>query len=52
MITGESIPTDKSVGNILIGTMNKSGYLEIKATNVGSQTVLANIVEMVKKQKA
>ena len=29
--------------------MNKSGYLEIKATNVGSQTVLANIVEMVKK---
>ena len=30
--------------------MNKSGYLEIKATNVGSQTVLANIVEMVKAQ--
>ncbi|HEX2408962.1 MAG TPA: heavy metal translocating P-type ATPase, partial [Nitrososphaeraceae archaeon] len=53
MITGESIPTDKSVGNKVIGgTMNKSGYLEIKATNVGSQTVLANIVEMVKKAQA
>ena len=53
MITGESIPTDKNVGNKAIGgTMNKSGYLEIKATNVGSQTVLANIVEMVKKAQA
>ncbi|HSF00206.1 MAG TPA: copper-translocating P-type ATPase [Nitrososphaeraceae archaeon] len=53
MITGESIPTDKSVGNKVIGgTMNKSGYLEIKATNVGSQTVLANIVEMIKKAQA
>ena len=52
MITGESIPTDKSVGNKVIGgTINKSGYLEIKATSVGSQTVLANIVEMVKKAR-
>ena len=52
MITGESIPIDKSVGTKVIGgTVNKSGYLEIKATNVGSQTVLANIVEMVKKAR-
>ncbi len=52
MITGESIPTDKSVGaKVIGGTINKSGYLEIKATNVGSQTVLANIVEMVKKAR-
>ena len=53
MITGESIPIDKSVGaKVIGGTLNKSGYLEIKATNVGSQTVLANIVEMVKKARA
>jgi Cu+-exporting ATPase len=52
MITGESIPIDKSVGaKVIGGTLNKSGYLEIKATNVGSQTVLANIVEMVKKAR-
>ena len=52
MITGESIPIDKSVGaKVIGGTVNKSGYLEIKATNVGSQTVLANIVEMVKKAR-
>jgi P-type Cu+ transporter len=52
MITGESIPIDKSIGaKVIGGTLNKSGYLEIKATNVGSQTVLANIVEMVKKAR-
>jgi Cu+-exporting ATPase len=50
MITGESIPIDKTVGaKVIGGTVNKNGYLEIKATNVGSQTVLANIVEMVKR---
>ena len=53
MITGESIPINKSVGaKVIGGTLNKSGYLEIKATNVGSQTVLANIVEMVKKARS
>lgn len=53
MITGESIPVDKTISsNVIGGTLNKSGYLEIKATNVGSQTVLANIVEMVKKARS
>lgn len=52
MITGESIPIDKRVQDEVIGgTINKNGYLRIKATNVGSQTVLANIVEMVKRAK-
>ena len=52
MITGESIPVDKKIGDKVIGgTTNKNGYLHIKATSVGSQTVLANIVEMVKKAK-
>ena len=50
MITGESIPIDKTVGAKVIGaTVNKNGYLEIEATNIGSQTILANIVEMVKR---
>lgn len=53
MITGESIPIDKNVrAKVIGGTLNKSGYLEIKATNVGSQTVLANIVEMVKRARS
>lgn len=50
LITGESMPIDKSTGSSVIGgTINKSGYLEIKATNVGSQTILANVVEMVRR---
>ena len=53
MITGESIPIDKTLGaKVIGGTVNKNGYLEIKATNVGNQTVLANIVEMVKKARS
>ncbi|MGB7959234.1 MAG: hypothetical protein WCF46_05015 [Nitrososphaeraceae archaeon] len=41
MITGESIPVDKKVSDGVIG------YLRIKAGNIGSHTVFANIVEMV-----
>jgi len=53
MITGESIPTDKKVGDRVIGgTINKNGYLRIKAVNVGSRTILANIVEMVKQARS
>lgn len=52
MITGESIPVDKNIGDSVIGgTINKNGYLQIKVTNVGSQTVLANIVDLVKRAK-
>ncbi len=53
MITGESIPVDKGDGEKVIGgTTNKNGYLHVKATSVGSQTVLANIIEMVVKARA
>ncbi len=53
MITGESSLIDKKTGDKVIGgTTNKNGYLHIKATSVGSQTVLANIVEMVRQAKA
>lgn len=52
MITGESIPVDKKVGDKVIGgTINKSGYLRFKATSVGSDTVLAHIADTVKKAR-
>ncbi len=48
MITGESIPTDKMKGDTVIGaTMNKSGSFTYKATKVGSQTMLAQIIKLV-----
>ena len=50
MVTGESIPVDKSVGDTVIGsTINNSGTLIFKAEKVGSETVLAQIVDFVKK---
>ena len=53
MITGESVPIDKKMGDRVIGgTTNKNGYLHIKASSVGAQTVLASIVEMVIKARA
>ena len=51
-ITGESIPVEKSLNDMVIGgTVNKNGYIHVKATSVGSQTVLANIIELVSKAK-
>lgn len=48
MITGEPIPTEKRVGDRVIGaTMNTSGSLVIRSEKVGSQTVLAQIVQLV-----
>ena len=50
MVTGESIPVDKSVGDTVIGsTINNSGTLIFKAEKVGSETMLAQIVDFVKK---
>jgi len=49
MITGESIPVDKSVGMTVIGsTINRTGSFIFKATKVGQETMLARIVDMVK----
>jgi P-type Cu+ transporter len=48
MVTGESIPVDKTVGDSVIGaTINKTGTFLLKATKVGGDTMLANIVKMV-----
>jgi len=48
MITGESIPVDKKVGDVVIGaTINKHGSLQVEATKVGSDTVLSQIIKMV-----
>jgi len=48
MITGESIPVEKKVGDEVIGaTINKTGSLQFEATKVGKDTMLAHIVRMV-----
>ena len=48
MLTGESLPVDKTVGETVIGaTLNKQGLLKITATNVGQETALAQIVRLV-----
>lgn len=48
MITGEPIPNLKRVGDEVVGgTINKNGVLKIRATRVGSETVLAQIIKLV-----
>ncbi len=48
MITGESIPVEKRVGDTVIGaTINKTGFLKFKATKVGKDTTLAQIIKLV-----
>lgn len=47
-LTGESIPVDKSEGEkVFAATINKSGYLKCKATGVGEDTALSQIIKMV-----
>lgn len=48
MITGESMPVDKVGGDIVVGaTMNKTGTFTFKATKVGADTMLAQIIKLV-----
>lgn len=48
MITGESIPVEKNIGDTVIGgTMNKVGSFEFEATKVGSETALAQIIRLI-----
>lgn len=48
MVTGESMPMEKQLGDILIGgTLNTNSTFTMQATKVGSETLLAHIVKMV-----
>jgi len=48
MLTGESIPVEKKEGDTVIGsTINKNGSFEFKATKVGSETALAQIIHLI-----
>lgn len=47
-ITGESIPVDKKIGDVVTSaTLNQSGYLKCEATRVGEDTTLSQIIKMV-----
>lgn len=49
MITGESLPVSKKIDDKVIGgTINKNGTLKIKVTEIGQETVLAHIINLVK----
>jgi cation-transporting ATPase V len=53
MLTGESVPVEKAVGDPVTGaTVNTSGVLTVKATRVGSETALAQIVRLVEDAQA
>ncbi|MBC7707944.1 copper-translocating P-type ATPase [Polaromonas sp.] len=50
MITGESLPVSKQVGAAVIGsTINKTGSFTFRATKIGTETMLAQIIELVKR---
>src|ERR687891_1114116 len=51
-VTGESIPVDKKKGDEVIGaTINKSGLLKVKASKVGQDTVLSQIITLVEEAR-
>ncbi|AIC20143.1 MULTISPECIES: heavy metal translocating P-type ATPase [Pseudomonas] len=53
MLTGESMPVDKHPGSPLIGgTLNGSGVLRFKASRIGADTALAQIIKMVEEAQA
>jgi len=53
LVTGESVPVEKKVGDEVVGaTLNISGVLRVRATRVGKDTFLAQMVKMVKDAQA
>jgi len=53
MVTGESLPVVKGVGDAVTGaTVNRTGLLKVRATRVGEETLLAQIVRMVREAQA
>lgn len=52
MVTGESIPSEKTVGDEVIGgTINKNGFIKFEATKVGKDTMLSQIVKLVEQSQ-
>lgn len=48
LVTGESLPVAKNIGNMVVGgSVNENGTLRFKATKIGADTVLAQIIKMV-----
>lgn len=48
MLTGESMPVEKTIGDKVVGaSINKNGFLKFRATRVGKDTVLAQIIKLV-----
>ena len=48
MLTGESIPVEKTIGSKVIGaSINKTGFIKYKATKVGKDTALSQIIKLV-----
>ncbi len=53
MVTGESVPVHKEAGTTVIGgTINKTGTITFRATKIGGDTLLSQIVELVKKAQS
>ena len=53
MVTGESMPVDKKIGDEVIGsTINKTGAFKFKATKVGKETFLSQIIKLVEEAQA
>jgi P-type Cu+ transporter len=53
MVTGESMPVDKKIGDAVIGaTINVNGTFTFRATKVGSETMLAGIIKLVEEAQA
>ena len=53
MVTGESMPVDKAKGDSVVGaTINKTGTFTYKATKVGGNTLLAQIIKLVEEAQA
>ncbi len=53
MVTGESIPVEKSKGDTVVGaTINKTGTFTFKATKVGSDTLLSQIIKLVEEAQS
>ena len=53
MLTGESIPAEKRAGSLVIGgTLNRTGLFHFRATKVGAETALAQIIKLVEEAQA